>query len=147
MMKTRQKGNELASATISEHAAPFRVLYVDDDAALAGLVTRKLTHFRYAVISEVDPRAALVEFRGNPSSFDALITDLSMPHMTGFELARVVLSIRPDLPVLVTSGFFGPSDAFTAESIGVRAIIPKRATIEKLGEALDCLFAVKRIVD
>jgi CheY-like chemotaxis protein len=117
-----------------------RILYVDDDEALVLLAERTLTRLGYAVRGECDSRAALERFRAGPSEFDAVVTDLSMPGMPGFRLARELLSIRPDLPVIVTSGYVTAADQEMAKTVGVRALILKPNTIDELGGALDTLF-------
>ncbi|MGM3293828.1 response regulator, partial [Escherichia coli] len=81
-----------------------RVLYVDDDEALVMLTTRKLKRMGYVTTGESNPLTALKRLKDEPDAFDAVVTDLSMPHMTGFDLAREILALRPELPVLLTSG-------------------------------------------
>jgi len=59
----------------------------------------------YRVISQTDPRVALQLFRSAPEQFDLIITDQAMPHMNGTELARELTRIRPDLPVILCTGY------------------------------------------
>ena len=69
-----------------------------------------------------------------------MVTDLSMPAMSGFDLAREILALRPGVPVVITSGFVRPADQETAQRLGVRDFILKPDTINQLGRALDEIF-------
>jgi CheY-like chemotaxis protein len=117
-----------------------RILYVDDDELLISLVTRKLSRLGYQVTGQDDPRAALAQFLKDPQAVDAVVTDLSMPGLPGFELARELLKARPDLPVVATSGYLRPEDQDTARSIGIAALILKPHTCDEIGTALDKVF-------
>jgi PAS domain S-box-containing protein len=117
-----------------------RVLYVDDEASLVTLARRALERLGYQVTGHHDPAQALQDFNARPDAFDVVVTDLSMPGMSGFELARGVLATRPDIPLLLTSGYVRPQDEEAAHNIGVRAVILKPNTAEDLGKVLDRLF-------
>jgi PAS domain S-box-containing protein len=123
------------------HASGQRVLYVDDDEALVILTVRKLTRLGYTVTGKTDPQAALELFRQDPSAFDAVVSDVSMPGMPGFELAREMLALRANLPIVMTSGFVRPEDQKTAQQIGVLALILKPGTNDELGKQLERAFA------
>jgi PAS domain S-box-containing protein len=113
-----------------------RVLYVDDEEALVYLTSRVLERMGYEVVGFSDPVAALETFRENPAGFDVVVTDLSMPGMSGFHFARALLQLRPDLAVLMTSGYVRPEDREEARALGVRELILKPDTIDELGLAL-----------
>jgi CheY-like chemotaxis protein/anti-sigma regulatory factor (Ser/Thr protein kinase) len=117
-----------------------RVLYVDDEASLVLLARRALERLGYQVTGHHDPAQALHDFNARPEAFDVVVTDLSMPGMSGFELARGVLAARPDIPLLMTSGYVRPQDEEAAHNIGVRAVILKPNTVDDLGKMLDRLF-------
>jgi PAS domain S-box-containing protein len=117
-----------------------RVLYVDDDDALVLLTTRSLTRLGYSVTGETDPEMGLIRFLKDPSAFDAVVSDLSMPGMPGFDLVREIFKIRPELPVIMTSGFVRPEDQKTAAQLGVRALILKPNTNDELARLLDRIF-------
>jgi CheY-like chemotaxis protein len=116
------------------------ILYVDDEDALVLLVTRLLKRLGYRVTACADAVDALERFRRQPRDFDAVVTDLSMPGMSGFDLAREILAVRPDLPVVMTSGYFRPQDQELAGKLGIRELILKPNTVEELGRALDRLL-------
>jgi PAS domain S-box-containing protein len=117
-----------------------RVLYVDDDESLVILTTRRLTRLGYAVTGDTDPEMGLIRFLKDPSAFDAVVSDLSMPGMPGFDLVREILKVRPELPVIMTSGFVRPEDQKTAAQLGVRALILKPNTDDELARLLDQIF-------
>ena len=123
----------------SEH-----VLYVDDEEPLVELVTRTLERLGYRVSGYTEARRALEEFRARPQDFDAVVTDLSMPGMSGFELAGELLGIRPEIPIVMTSGYLRPEDQEKALQMGLRDLILKPDTIEQLGRTLDRIFQAER---
>jgi PAS domain S-box-containing protein len=117
-----------------------RILYVDDEEALVFLTTRVLERLGYRVTGRVDPRQALEEFRADPQQFDVVVSDLSMPGMTGPELARSLLNIRADIPIVLTSGYIREEDAKAARELGIRDLILKPNTVEDLGVTLHRLL-------
>jgi PAS domain S-box-containing protein len=123
------------------HGKGEHVLYVDDDEALVILATRVLERLGYKVTGHTDATKALQDFRGRADDFDVVVTDLSMPGISGFELARELLAIRSDVPILMTSGYVQPEDRTTALQMGIRDVILKPDTVEDLGEALERLFS------
>jgi PAS domain S-box-containing protein len=123
-----------------------RVLYVDDEEALVYLTARVLERMGYDVVGLSDPVAALEAFSENPARFDVVVTDLSMPGMSGFHFARALLQIRPDVPVLMTSGYVRPEDREEARALGVRELILKPDTIDELGLALARVFEQNGLV-
>jgi CheY-like chemotaxis protein len=116
------------------------LLYVDDEEALVMLASRSLGKLGYKVTGHSNPARALQVFSENPHQFAAVITDLSMPGMSGADLARRVIEIRPDIPVVMTSGYLRPEDEEEARGIGVRELILKPDTIEELAKALHRVF-------
>lgn len=117
-----------------------RVMYVDDEDALVYLLTRTLQRLGYEVVGFNDPGQALQAFREDPAGFDVIVTDVAMPGMSGFHLARALLEIRADIPIVMTSGYVRPQDREAAQKIGVRDLILKPDTLEELGRTLEQLF-------
>jgi two-component system cell cycle response regulator CpdR len=99
---------------------PLRILYVEDNALVREVTAELLAQEQRQIIACADAEEALKEFRDNP--FDIVITDVSLPVMSGIELARSILTIKPDLPIIIASGY---SLDFGLENWGpnVRAII------------------------
>lgn len=139
----RAHGAEVSART---EAPPWvRVLYVDDEDALVQLMKRALGRLGFAVTATSDPLAALAAFGAEPGSFDVVVSDLSMPRLPGLELARRVLAIRPDVPVVLTSGYVSSDDEAASRAAGAKALILKPGTTEELGTALDaCIRSVLR---
>lgn len=135
-----------AAATVQEALNPIErerkesVLYVDDEEALVMLLTRKLTRLGYKVTGQTDPLAAIEFFRSNPNGYDVVVTDLAMPELSGFDLANQLLAIRPDIPIIMTSGNVRAEDQERALLMGIRELILKPDTIEQMGRILDGLF-------
>jgi CheY-like chemotaxis protein len=120
--------------TIKGHGE--RVMYVDDEEALVFLIDRALSKLGYSVSGFSDATLALAAFRTRPDDFDIVITDVSMPGLSGPDLAVELRRIRADVPIVMTSGYLRPEDVATAERIGVNQLIYKANTIEELGAAL-----------
>ena len=81
--------------------------------------------------------AELLElFRADPERFDAIITDMTMPHLTGLNLAREILAIRPTLPIILCTGFSEQADEAKSHSAGVRSFLFKPLVISELANAL-----------
>ena len=134
------------SRTAPAHRSPMvkahgqRVLYVDDDEALVFLAERTLSRLGYRITGCSRPREALDMFRINPHAYDVIVTDLSMPIMSGIELTREILAIRADVPVVITSGYVRPEDQEIATQLGAAALILKPNSIEELGLVFSRLF-------
>ena len=125
-----------ASAPPVERGRHENILYVDDEEGLVMLGTPFLQRLGYEVTGQVDAAAALYDFCSRPDHFAAVVTDLSMPRMSGFDLARELLNLRPSLPILITSGYVRPEDRKGAEALGIAHIIVKPSTMDHLGQAL-----------
>lgn len=113
-----------------------RILYVDDEEPLVLLITRTLKRLGYQVYGFTNPLQALAELRKDPCSFHAVVTDLSMPQMSGTEFSQEVLHLCPHMPVIITTGYIRPQDQELAMKAGVRELILKPDTIEDLGNVL-----------
>jgi PAS domain S-box-containing protein len=116
------------------------ILYVDDEEPLVALVKRTLERLGYRVTGQNDPVKAVELFRSDPKAFDAVVTDLAMPQLSGFDLSSQLLEIRPDLPIVMTSGYVRPEDQERALHMGLRDLILKPDTIEQLARTLDQVF-------
>jgi PAS domain S-box-containing protein len=130
----------LAPALRAQHGSGQQILYVDDEESLVFLVTRVLERLGYRVVGFTDAIAALAAFRATPDAYDALVTDLSMPGLSGNELAKQVLALRPRLPVVMTSGYVRQEDRALALASGVRELVMKPNTVDALGHTLHRLL-------
>ena len=95
-----------------------------------------LTDLGYRVTSKTKAREALALFRLDPSQFDLVITDQTMPEMTGFELAKEILAIRPDMPIIMCTGFSHVVDADKAKTAGIRAFAMKPLTKREIAKTI-----------
>jgi CheY-like chemotaxis protein len=100
------------------------------------LTKRILERLGYRVSGFREPLAALQVFRARPSEFDAIIVNVTMPVMNGFELVRELRLARTDVPIVVLSDYFRPEDVVEAESLGLRALLAKPETVKELGRVL-----------
>ncbi|MBI1797480.1 MAG: PAS domain S-box protein [Candidatus Eisenbacteria bacterium] len=129
------KAAEAAAAAPAGPARQVHILLVDDEATLARMQRRQLEHLGYAVTVHTSSPEALEAFRADPTRFDLLITDDTMPRMTGTMLAGEMLRLRPDLPVLMVSGG-DRADPEKARPNGVRKVLLKPHTIDELERAI-----------
>lgn len=108
------------------------VLCVDDEEAIVKITGRLLETAGFAATGCLHPREALARFRADPAAFALVVTDLSMPEMSGLELAAEIQRIRPGLPVILTTGYLRAGDEAAAQSAGIRAIIHKPQNLDQL---------------
>jgi PAS domain S-box-containing protein len=101
------------------------VMLVDDEEALVSLGEEMLAELGYEPVGFQDSAAALEAFQTNPQRFDAVLTDETMPDMTGTELAREIRKLRPDIPVLLMSGYRGRPLAARAATAGINDLLKK----------------------
>jgi PAS domain S-box-containing protein len=113
-----------------------KILFVDDEDVLVDLGHRMLTGLGYTVISRHSSLEALEAFKAAPHTFDAVITDQTMPNMTGFELAQELMRLRPDIPVILCTGFSERVSEEKARDAGIKAFIMKPVNIRELGETI-----------
>lgn len=121
------------------------VLLVDDEEPIIFLSSRVLKKLGYRPASFTNPEEALAEFERRPHDFGAVISDISMPIMPGPVLVKRLLEIRPDLAVILTTGFARPEDQKSAEELKVHALLLKPTSIEELGKALASALAERRM--
>ncbi len=117
------------------------ILLVDDEDSLVKLGKQMLEKQGYEVIGYTDPEQALNAFMLNPQTFDLLISDMTMPKMTGEQLAESVLNIRPDIPIIISTGFSDRIKNRNPHKAGVKGFLEKpfdsRLISEAAREALD----------
>ena len=102
-----------------------RILLVDDEDSIAQLEKQTLERLGYRVTSHTNSLDALNAFWADPDAFDMVITDMTMPNMTGDQLTKALISIRPDLPVIICTGFNERINEKKAESIGIKGFLMK----------------------
>jgi PAS domain S-box-containing protein len=102
-----------------------RILLVDDEEAIAELGEKTLERLGYKVSVFTSSAEALEYFKSRPDDFDLVITDYTMPQMTGVTLSKKLLEIRPGLPIIITTGFSHQLTVEKAQSIGIKRMVMK----------------------
>ncbi len=105
-----------------------RILLIDDEISILGLEKRILERMGYSVVAQINSLDALKLFRTTPAEFDLVITDMTMPHMSGDTLAVELLKIRADLPIILCTGYNKNISPESADQIGIKAFIDKPIT-------------------
>ena len=103
---------------------------------LARLGEEALRKLGYEVVVRTSSVEALEAFRADPFRFNAVVTDQTMPNMTGEALSRALLQIRPDVPIILCTGFSHNMTLEKAKAIGIRAFLLKPLLIKDLGRTL-----------
>lgn len=109
-----------------------RILFIDDEPLLLQVAERTLAVSGFTVTACQDPADALARFEATPGNFDLVLSDFAMPGMSGLAVAEQILQRRPDIPVLIASGYLRPEDAAAAKLLGVRAVLEKIDTFNRL---------------
>ena len=112
------------------------VLLVDDEAQIVKLEQQALQRLGYQVTSRTSSLEALETFRKKPEKFDLVITDMTMPHMTGMELAPELMRIRPDIPIILCSGFSEMINEEKVKAIGIREYVLKPVAMSVLAKKI-----------
>jgi signal transduction histidine kinase/ActR/RegA family two-component response regulator len=111
-----------------------RILIVDDEASIVRVEKQMLERLGYAVTDRISSIEALKTFRANPTDFDLVITDMTMPNMTGDQLAKELIAIRSDIPVIICTGFSESINREKAESAGIKGLLMKPVVKSEMAE-------------
>jgi PAS domain S-box-containing protein len=118
-----------------------RILLIDDEVPIANVTSQILTNLGYRVTSHTSSLEALELFRSNPHDFDLVITDMTMPKMTGDELAGAMIKIRPEIPVILCTGYSKRISEEAASKIGIKKFVYKPISMADLAKT------VRRVLD
>lgn len=118
-----------------------RILFIDDEESIAKLGHQRLERLGYKVEAKTSPIEALELFRAKPDQFDLVITDLTMPKMTGDKLVKEILNIRSEIPIILCTGFVEKIDEKKAKAIGVADYI------EKPVDKCSFSYTVRKVLD
>jgi PAS domain S-box-containing protein len=108
------------------------VLYVDDDEVMVVLVQRLLEHAGYRVSTAGTAAQALALVQADPAAVDLVVTDYNMPEMSGLDLARALRALKPGMPLIISSGYLTDALRQQAKALGVRSLLRKENTLERL---------------
>ena len=119
------------------------ILFVDDEPSLVEINSKLLGRLGYRVTSRTDPLEAIERFRADPDDFDLVITDMTMPKITGDRLARDLMALRPDIPIIICTGYSERLDEAEARKAGIQRCINKPLKISEtariIREVLDSI--------
>jgi PAS domain S-box-containing protein len=118
-----------------------RILVVDDEKMLTDIGQKVLERLGYNVVSRTSSIEALELFKAKPNDFDLVITDQTMPNMTGDVLAEELMHIRPDLPVIICTGYSQVIDFERAKNKGIREFVMKPLLINEIAAV------IRRVLD
>jgi PAS domain S-box-containing protein len=122
------------------------VLCVDNDEPVTYLITQILNRRGYRVSAFCDPFQAMQAFRLRGAEFDIAVVDMSMPMLSGLELARELLRTRPELPIVLISGSLRDADVDSASRLGFKHCVSKADLLEHIGPLLHrCTKAIPKI--
>ncbi len=113
-----------------------RIMFVDDDEFAGRAMEKVLKRFGYQVRWFTHPEKALADFLTRPAEYDLVVSDLAMPGMTGEKLAAALLRIRPNLPILMTTGLIDPAILKQAREMGVCGVLLKPVSATTLGREI-----------
>jgi CheY-like chemotaxis protein len=102
-----------------------RILVVDDEEQILDMIELMLQSLNYTVVTKSDSIEALEEFRKDPEFYDLVITDQTMPGLTGFELSKKILAIRKGTPIILCTGFSELVNEELVKTAGIRKFILK----------------------
>lgn len=117
------------------------ILVVDDEPDMVEITTHRLEHLGYKITSTTSSQDALIMFEAMPDKFDLIITDQTMPKLTGAELTKKVMKIRQDMPVILCTGYSTKIDPQKAKELGIREFLLKPVDYRKLA------FAIRKVID
>jgi len=113
-----------------------RILFVDDEKSMVAAIQMMLENLGYTVTGKTSSIEALEAFRAQMRQYDLVITDMTMPHMTGVDLAIELMKIRPDIPIILMTGFSELIDEDRARAMGIRAYVMKPIIMRKMAEVV-----------
>ena len=112
------------------------ILVVDDEPAIVEMMRLTLKALGYRVTACSDSRQALEQFEAQPTAFDLVLSDVTMPHLTGAELAQRLLVCRPNLPIILCTGFSEIINEEMAKALGICRLLMKPVLRDELARAL-----------
>jgi two-component system cell cycle sensor histidine kinase/response regulator CckA len=131
---------ESLSAETAQPLQPIRgherILLVEDEVTQRTSLARSLTRLGYRVTARAAGHSALTAFRKDPGAFDLVITDQSMPQMSGLELAAALVNVRPDVPIILCTGFSEKVQGETVGLNGIREFVMKPFTLQEISRLI-----------
>ncbi len=113
-----------------------RILFIDDEQSLVGIGRQVLAKLGYDVVTRTSSIEALELFKAQPDRFDLVITDMTMPQMTGDKLAKELMQIRPDIPIILCTGYSQHISEEKAKGMGIKAFAMKPLVMQDLARTV-----------
>ncbi len=127
---------ETAQDSIQLPTGKERILFVDDEKGAVDAIQPMLESMGYKVTARTSSIEALEAFRNNPQGFDLVITDMTMPNMIGTDLAKELMSIRSDIPIILCTGFSEKIDERRAGEMGISAFVMKPIVMRDMAKTI-----------
>ena len=134
--RAQEPAREAPRAVQAEVCGAGRIMVVDDEQMIVDVVARGLRKSGFKVESFLDGVQALEHFRRDPCAFDVVLTDQTMPNITGFELATQISSMRPDLPIVLSTGYSVTAEENDLRSAGISHFLHKPLKIKELARLM-----------
>jgi len=135
VIKTQVETEETEAVT-SFQKGTEQILLVDDEEPIVRMESEMLERLGYQVTARTSSVEALEAFRDSPARFDLVITDMTMPNMTGVQLSQKLLEIRPDIPIIICTGFSTKIDNEKATAAGIRGYVMKPVVMSELAKKI-----------
>jgi CheY-like chemotaxis protein len=129
------------AAVVKEVLSPIpqgqgRILVIDDEKMLIELHQEMLASLGYEAVAQTSSLEALKIFQAQPDKFDLVITDQTMPHMTGMQLSQEIIRIRPDIPIILCTGYSEKVSEEKIKGMGINELLMKPINLRHLAEAV-----------
>ncbi|MDA3787661.1 MAG: PAS domain S-box protein [Desulfobacula sp.] len=112
------------------------ILFVDDEISIVNMVQRMFERLGYKVETAITPQDALDRFALNPDHFDLVITDMTMPQMTGVDLSEKLMAFQPDIPIIICTGYSALVDEEKAKELGLAAYVMKPINLSEIAQTI-----------
>jgi len=120
-----------------------RILFVDDEKVMVETTQGMLEHLGYKVVARTSSIETLEVFRDEPETFDLVITDMTMPKMTGDELGKELMRIRPDIPIILCTGYSERITEKKAKEVGIREFVMKPIVMSEMAKTIRNVLDVR----
>lgn len=127
------------SATKANNGA-VTIMVVDDEEPAADIIGQMLKALGYKTEIQLNPVKALEIFKLRPDSFDLVMTDMIMPHMTGAQLSKKLKAIRPNIPIILCTGYSSLIDENRARLIGIAAYLTKPVALSEISKTVKMIL-------
>lgn len=146
LLEKRKETVAVQSAVVGVPTGTERILLVDDEKPIIDMERRMFERLGYKVTTFTSSEEALRRFEENPNDFDVVLTDMSMPKPTGIQMAQRMLALRPDIPIILCTGYSDMIDIDEIKAFGIREVAPKPLDVEKLAVMIRNFFGTDRSI-